>query len=237
MVGVLGFTFWPQSTQLNEQDNVPVATPTPVVINSTGLNLTLASGYAISTYATGLPGVATLRQDPYGHILATVPHKDHGLVVGINDGQVTQVLENLYMPYGMDFIDGRLYVSESYQTSSFNYNPDKLLATDKRRYEGKTVLNLSRPNKFIGTHPTTKKAEVRTQGFIWIANREATFDQLYISGNKIMRKKYDLNNKSAGEDIFLAGLTNPVDITIRADKSIFVSDSKAGAIYKILPVN
>lgn len=236
MTGVLIWTFWPQSTKLNEQDNVPVATPTPVVINSTGLDLIIAKDYAISTYATGLMGIATLRQDFLGHVLATIPHKDHGLVVGIKDGQVLQVLENMYMPYGMDFIDGRLYVSETNQISHFNYNPDILLATDKRRYEIKKPLALSRPGKFMITDPISKKVNTYTQSSGYINNREATYDQLVIRGTKIIRRKFDLNNKFVGEEDFLLGLQNPIDILIHSDKSIYISDGQAGAIYRVLRI-
>lgn len=212
-----------------------VPTPTPVVINSTGLDLKIAQGFAIAIYAKDLLGVMTLRQDPYGHLLVTIPNT--GRIYGFYENKPRLVQENLHNPFGMLFINSRLYVAEKDQISNFNYNPDNLLATDKRKTESRQLkqIVIDQPGIYKATQPETNKIEVRKTHFAYIPNKKATHDILSISGSKIVRQQFDENSKPIGkEDDFLVGLASPVYILVHSDGGIYIADSKAGIIYKVI---
>lgn len=119
----------------------PVAQTTPIpseAINTTGLPLTLPSGFSISVFARNFGSPRVLAWDPSGVLLTSIPSQ--GKVVALidanNDGssdETITVMEGLSLPHGLAFRDGKLYIAETNQVAIYDYNVDTKKATNKKK--------------------------------------------------------------------------------------------------------
>src|SRR4051812_31447607 len=70
----------------------------------------LPAGFEISVYASGVKGARSLALSPSGTLF--VGTREAGNVYAIKDGEIIQIASKLYMPNGVAFRDGSLYVAE-----------------------------------------------------------------------------------------------------------------------------
>jgi glucose/arabinose dehydrogenase len=88
----------------------------------------LPSGFAIDFFAKDLGNARFMTLDPQGTLLVSVPRA--GRVIALpddnHDGRadaIVPVVENLELPHGLAFLDGRLYVAETGRIVRFDYDP------------------------------------------------------------------------------------------------------------------
>src|SRR5262249_50488101 len=88
----------------------------------------LPPGFAIDYFAKDLGNARFMTLDPRGTLLVSVPRA--GRVIALPDDNrdghadaVVPVVENLELPHGLAFLDGRLYVAETGRVLRFDYAP------------------------------------------------------------------------------------------------------------------
>ena len=88
----------------------------------------LPSGFAIDFFAKDLGNARFMTLDPQGTLLVSVPRA--GRVIALPDDNhdsradaIVPVVENLELPHGLAFLDGRLYVAETGRIVRFDYDP------------------------------------------------------------------------------------------------------------------
>jgi glucose/arabinose dehydrogenase len=88
----------------------------------------LPSGFAIDFFAKDLGNARFMTLDPQGTLLVSVPRA--GRVIALPDDNqdgradaIVPVVENLELPHGLAFLDGRLYVAETGRILRFDYDP------------------------------------------------------------------------------------------------------------------
>jgi glucose/arabinose dehydrogenase len=88
----------------------------------------LPPGFAIDFFAKDLGNARFMTLDPRGTLLVSVPRA--GRVIALpddnHDGRadaIVPVVENLELPHGLAFLDGRLYVAETGRIVRFDYDP------------------------------------------------------------------------------------------------------------------
>ena len=99
------------------------------------------SGFSIGIFARGLPGARVLALDPGGNLLVSLTSQ--GRVVALRDNRgdgvadaVVTVLDGLNQPHGLAFEPGeepRLYVAETDRVTAYDYDPERLTATDQQK--------------------------------------------------------------------------------------------------------
>jgi glucose/arabinose dehydrogenase len=105
------------------------------------LPLKLPPGFAISVFAGNVPGARVLALDPDGTLLVSLTSR--GKVVALPDKNgdgvadaVVIVLDGLNKPHGLAFgpeEKPRLYVAETRRVGAFDYDPERLTATNERK--------------------------------------------------------------------------------------------------------
>lgn len=100
--------------------------------DDTNLGLSLEPGYRISIFADKLEGPRDLIQDQNGTILVSLPTQ--GKVIALpNSAQVT-VVDGLNYPHGLAFDnDGKLYIAEGDQVSSYDYDKATYKVSNKKK--------------------------------------------------------------------------------------------------------
>jgi glucose/arabinose dehydrogenase len=103
--------------------------------------LKLPPGFTLSIFAKNLGNPRVLCLDPDGNLLVSLTHQ--GKVVALPDkgsqgvaDRVVTVLEGLNRPHGLAFGPGtepKLYVAETTEVATYDYDPEKLTATHKQK--------------------------------------------------------------------------------------------------------
>ncbi len=103
--------------------------------------LKLPPGFTISIFAKNLGNPRVLCLDPEGNLLVSLTHQ--GKVVALPDRQgrgaaseVVTVLQGLNRPHGLAFGPGtepKLYVAETTEVATYDYDPEKLTAANKQK--------------------------------------------------------------------------------------------------------
>ena len=103
--------------------------------------LKLPPGFTISIFAKNLGNPRVLCLDPKGNLLVSLTHQ--GKVVALPDrrgrgaaSEVVTVLQGLNRPHGLAFGPGtepKLYVAETTEVATYDYNPEKLTAANKQK--------------------------------------------------------------------------------------------------------
>jgi len=109
--------------------------------NSTGFPLKLPPGFSIRIFAQNLGSPRVLKLDPTGTLLASIPAQ--GRIVALPDkngdgkaDKVVTVIRHLTRPHGFAFHPQnpqRLYIAEVEQLGLYDYDPQNLNATFKRK--------------------------------------------------------------------------------------------------------
>ncbi len=106
--------------------------------NTTGLPITLPSGFSISIFAKNLDNPRVLVWDPAGTLLVSIPSQ--GKVVALPDAngdgasdETKIVIEGLNRPHGLAFHDGRLFIAETGSVISYSYDAQRKRASDGRK--------------------------------------------------------------------------------------------------------
>lgn len=116
MAGTVLWLFFPNWFRVN----IPFGSKDSPTASQLSDRIRLPDGFAISVYASDLPGARILRFTEYGDLLVTLPRS--GLVVllkrdddrnGLPDKRKT-LLTELNKPHGIDIHDGWLYVAETH---------------------------------------------------------------------------------------------------------------------------
>ena len=103
--------------------------------------LKLPPGFSIVIFARGLPGARVLALDPGGNLLVSLTSQGRVVALpdkndaGVADAVVT-VLEGLNHPHGLAFSPKekpRLYVAETGQVAAYDYDPERLTATNQEK--------------------------------------------------------------------------------------------------------
>lgn len=122
----------------------PVVKPSANVTSSntapdtTGLGLTLPTGFHISTFAQDVPNARVLAFDPSGTLLLSEPSQGKVVALldsdndGVSEKKVT-VVEGLNLPHGLAFKDGNLYVGETDKVTKFSYDAKTHTAKNKQK--------------------------------------------------------------------------------------------------------
>ena len=115
------------------------AAPKPHLALTTPLKL--PPGFTLSIFAKNLGNPRVLCLDPKGNLLVSLTRQ--GKVVALPDRQgtgvaseVVTVLEGLKRPHGLAFGPGespQLYVAETPEVATYDYNPEKLTATNRKQ--------------------------------------------------------------------------------------------------------
>ncbi len=183
------------------------------IVNETKLKI--PENFSIKIFAQGLTAPRVLVQDKNKTLLVSVPSK--GVILALpdkdNDGisdQIVTVAENLNYPHGLAFKDNELYVAEENELSVFNYNPNSLTASNKRK-----LLDLP------------AGGEHKTRSLLLLPDRENLLISIGSSCNACNEKddrraailKYNL--KTREQTTFATGLRNSV---------FMINDPKTGQI-------
>ncbi len=112
--------------------------PSPAALKSP---LKLPPGFTLSIFAKNLGNPRVLCLDPNGNLLVSLTRQ--GKVVALPDRQgkgaaseAVTVLEGLKRPHGLAFGPGtepKLYVAETPEVATYDYDPEKLTATNKQK--------------------------------------------------------------------------------------------------------
>ncbi len=97
--------------------------------NTTGMPISLPSGFSISIFADGLKNPRVLAFDPNGKLLVSVPSV--GNVVTLPEKNV--VVSGLNLPHGIAFHDGKMYIAETNQVAMYDYDDINQRATNKKK--------------------------------------------------------------------------------------------------------
>lgn len=99
---------------------------------TTGLPLTLPPGFSISVFAQNLTNPRVLTFDPQGTLLVSIPSQ--GKVVALpQTDQVVTVVDQLKLPHGLAFRQGKLYIAETDQVAVYDYDPKTFEAINKKK--------------------------------------------------------------------------------------------------------
>lgn len=100
--------------------------PSPKIVNTTGMPLTLPPGFSISVFAEGLGKPRDLEIAPDGVLLVSIP--EQGRVIGLpdadNDGRadrVVTVVDGLSRPHGIAVQHGGITIAENDAVVSYDY--------------------------------------------------------------------------------------------------------------------
>jgi glucose/arabinose dehydrogenase len=117
------------------------AAPGGDAVDPAAFPLKLPPGFSIGIFARGLPGARVLALDPNGNLLVSLTSQ--GRVVALRDTHgdgvadaVVTVLEGLNHPHGLAFSPKekpRLYVAETDQVAAYDYDPERLTATNRQK--------------------------------------------------------------------------------------------------------
>ncbi len=115
IAGAILWTFAPQLFSFN----APLGDGKPPTEKSLHEHLIMQKGFAISVYASGLPGARILRLTDSGDLLVSLPEEGNVVLLqknsdpskGPNDRK--NLLTELDQPHGIDIFDGWLYVAET----------------------------------------------------------------------------------------------------------------------------
>lgn len=106
--------------------------------NTTDFLLVLPEGFSISIFAKNVGPARVMAWDPLGILLVSIT-KD-GKVLALPDenkdgvaDRVETVIEGLNRPHGLLFFEGKLYIAESDQVASYEYNQQTLRASHKEK--------------------------------------------------------------------------------------------------------
>lgn len=132
-------SLWPAFGPIPSVSVVPTAAEQSVqeAVNTTGLPIHVPDGFSLSIFAEGLDAPRVMTFDPTGTML--VSNTTKGRVVALPDAngdgvadRTVNVLTGLDRVHGIAFHDGRLYVAETDEVSSYAYDTAALLATGKK---------------------------------------------------------------------------------------------------------
>ncbi len=153
LVGALGYAGWFAYTNLRGSGpafgpvpgnivnyfNTPTAAVSPrAPVNNTEFPLTVPQGFSIALYAKDLGSPRVLAWDPKGTLVVSItqdgkvvalPDDNHD---GISDRTVT-ILSGLRLPHGLAFRGNTLYVAETNEIATYDYNPATLTATNRKK--------------------------------------------------------------------------------------------------------
>jgi len=124
----------------NKSSSAPSSSPgaAPPAQNSTGLQLTIPQGFAMSTFASNLGGPRVMVFDSNGTMLASTPGSDEVVALpdkdnnGVADGTAV-VASGLDHPHGLAFLPGdqsKLYIAETTRVAVWNYDPAAMRASN-----------------------------------------------------------------------------------------------------------
>jgi glucose/arabinose dehydrogenase len=98
--------------------------------NTTGLKLTLASGFSIETFAKNIPGARVLAQDSFGNFWVSQTSQGTVTEIEVSNGKVKSqnvVFKNLKNPHGLAIDNNVLYIAEETKISKVAlYSEDTL---------------------------------------------------------------------------------------------------------------
>ncbi len=128
-VGIFVWRFWGQNLRSTESTvkvpaqnrTTPLESPTSGPTNTTGLPLSLPSGFAIAIYARNVPDARVLEWDPQGKLLVSSPTTGKVFRV-LEDGSSSVVISGLNKPHGLAFKDGKLYIAETDAVAVYDYD-------------------------------------------------------------------------------------------------------------------
>lgn len=116
----------------------PALLPSGAKVANEVKNLKVPAGYRIGIFADGLSKARDLQLSPEGVLLLSV--QDQGRVVALPDAdqngaadRVVDLLTGLTNPHGLAFHQGKLYVAEETRVTRYNWDADKLAATQAQR--------------------------------------------------------------------------------------------------------
>ena len=127
---IIGFAVWASRPAFGPVSTSAPSSPSPAASNTTGLPLTLPSGFSISTFAKGLGSPRVLAWDARGRLLVSIPSQ--GKVMAISDTTV-MVVEGLNLPHGLAFKDGKLYIAETDAVAVYDYDQSTAKATNRKK--------------------------------------------------------------------------------------------------------
>ncbi len=120
---------WPAILPVRQPETaVPTGAVKPSQ-NTTGLPLKIPNGFTLSVFSENLGSPRDLIEDPNGIILVSLIKE--GKVVALPDGKT--ILQNLNKPHGLAFKGDKLYVAETHQVTSYDYNKNTLRATNPKK--------------------------------------------------------------------------------------------------------
>jgi glucose/arabinose dehydrogenase len=165
--------------------------------------MSLPDGFAIDTYATGLPNVRLLAVTPAGDLLASLPRRGEVVLLprekGGGDARV--LLSGLDRPHGIDWKDGWLYIGEASAIARVRFDPDT------RRVKGV-------PERFItglpeGGNHWTRTVHVGPDDRIYVSVGSSCNVCEEEDPRRAAILRYELDG--SGEEIYADGLRNSVD--------------------------
>jgi glucose/arabinose dehydrogenase len=188
----------------------------PAALAPASFPLKLPLGFSISIFANQVPGARVLAQDPEGTLLVSLTRA--GRVVALPDknrdgqaDQVVTVLHGLNNPHGLAFgpeDPPRLYVAETDQVAVYDYDPEHLNATHKKkiidlppggRHFTRTLLFLPPPHEHrlliaVGSDCNVCEEKDWRYAKILVADADGAHLQTYASGlrNSVFMARHPL---------------------------------------------
>lgn len=107
-------------------------------VNTTGFPLSIPKGFSVSIFAKGLGGPRVLAWDTVETLLVSIPSR--GTVVALPDvdgdgmSDATKIItQGLNAPHGLAFLQEKLYIAETNQVASYDYDAKNFTVTQKRK--------------------------------------------------------------------------------------------------------
>lgn len=113
-------------------------TEEPIAVNSSGFPLQLPRGFSISIFAKNLAGPRVIIWDPVGRLLVSLPSQGKVMALrdtngdGVADEEIF-LLEGLNQPHGLAWREEKLYVAETDQVATYDYDKQTGKAANKRK--------------------------------------------------------------------------------------------------------
>jgi glucose/arabinose dehydrogenase len=203
--------------------------------NTTGMPLTLPSGFSISIFADGLKAPRVLIWDSAGNLLVSdmgsgqvlaLPDRDNN---GVADEKVV-VADGLNNPHGLAFLPSdatRLYIAETDQVAVYDYDRNTLKATGKRK-----IIDLPPDGEHITRTIMFMPPPNEDKLLISVGSSENVIDESDWRRAKILVA----NSDGSGLRTFASGLRNSVFMAVRpATKQVWATENGRDYLGDNLP--
>lgn len=137
LVGIMIYSFlqYKGATLLNIQKE---QTPQTLGEKTNNLGLDLPPGFQIEIFAKDLASPRSMIFDPKGNMIVSITKKGKVVVLIDKNGdkvsdETKTLIDNLKNPHGLEFKDGKLYIAQEEQITSYDYDEENLTISNPQK--------------------------------------------------------------------------------------------------------